>query len=148
MVGQYLPQTNEKCYNVLQCPIWLFSPLFQRSKHTLSDRMCLITSIALCFAVLLGQHCPAMLEVHGLPNLDHEFTSEKTGGSHPRLFCYYRPRISCPVPFPISPPTQLLFWEEKVNFSIRCDMQNHLVTNYSLLPHFLGAWPFCVFLSI
>ena len=24
MVGQQLPQTNEKCYSILQCPMWLF----------------------------------------------------------------------------------------------------------------------------
>ena len=34
MVGQYLPQTNEKCYSVLQCPMWLFASLFPPSKHS------------------------------------------------------------------------------------------------------------------
>ena len=34
MVGQYLPQTNKKCYIVLQCPLCLFLPLFQGSKHS------------------------------------------------------------------------------------------------------------------
>ena len=34
MVEQYLPQTNENGYSVLQCPMWLFLPPFQGSKHT------------------------------------------------------------------------------------------------------------------
>ena len=34
MVGQQLPQTNEKCYSVLQCPMWPFLPLFYGSKHS------------------------------------------------------------------------------------------------------------------
>jgi hypothetical protein len=34
MVGQYLPQTNEKCYSILQCPMWFFLPTFRGSKHT------------------------------------------------------------------------------------------------------------------
>ena len=38
MVGQYLPQTNEKCYSVLQWPMWLFLPLFTSSKHSLKSR--------------------------------------------------------------------------------------------------------------
>jgi hypothetical protein len=32
MVGQYLPQTNEKCYSVLQCP--MCASLFPPSKHS------------------------------------------------------------------------------------------------------------------
>ena len=36
MVEQYSPQTNEKCYSVLQCPMRLFLLLFQGSKHSLS----------------------------------------------------------------------------------------------------------------
>ena len=34
MIEQQLPQTNEKCYSVPQCPMWLFLPLFYVSKHT------------------------------------------------------------------------------------------------------------------
>ena len=34
MVGQQLPQTNEKCYSVLQCPMWPFLPPFYESKHS------------------------------------------------------------------------------------------------------------------
>ena len=34
MVGQYLPQTNEKCYSVLQRLMWLFLPNFTSSKHS------------------------------------------------------------------------------------------------------------------
>ena len=34
MVGQYLPQTNETCYSVLQCVMWLFAPFFTPSKHS------------------------------------------------------------------------------------------------------------------
>ena len=37
MIGQYLPQTNKKCYSVLQCSIWLFLPLFQVPKHSPSQ---------------------------------------------------------------------------------------------------------------
>ena len=35
MVWQYLPQTNEKYYSVLQCPMWHFLPKFRGSKHTM-----------------------------------------------------------------------------------------------------------------
>ena len=35
MVWQYLPQTNEKCYSVLQWLMWLFLSLFPSSKHSL-----------------------------------------------------------------------------------------------------------------
>ena len=35
MVGQYLPQTNEKCYSVLQWLMWLFLPFFSSSKHSM-----------------------------------------------------------------------------------------------------------------
>ena len=35
MLGQQLPQTNEKCYSVLQCSLWLFLPPFYGSKHSL-----------------------------------------------------------------------------------------------------------------
>ena len=38
MVGQQLPQTNEKCYSVPQCPMWSFLPLFYGSKHILCFR--------------------------------------------------------------------------------------------------------------
>jgi len=34
MVGQQLPQINEKCYNALQCPMWFFLPPFYGSKHS------------------------------------------------------------------------------------------------------------------
>jgi len=34
MVGQYLPQTNEKCYSVLQWLMWLFLSFFISSKHS------------------------------------------------------------------------------------------------------------------
>ena len=34
MVGQQLPQINENCYSVLQCPMWHFLPLFYGSKHS------------------------------------------------------------------------------------------------------------------
>ena len=37
MVGQYLLQTNEKCYSMLQCPMWFFLPTFPGSKHTLDE---------------------------------------------------------------------------------------------------------------
>ena len=37
MVGQYLPQTNETCYSVLQCVMCLFAYLFTPSKHSLSE---------------------------------------------------------------------------------------------------------------
>ena len=36
MVGQQLPQTNEKCYSVLQYPMCPFLPPFYGSKHSLS----------------------------------------------------------------------------------------------------------------
>ena len=41
MVGQQLTQTNEKCYSVPQCPMWLFLPLFYGSKHTPYICICL-----------------------------------------------------------------------------------------------------------
>ena len=50
MVGQYLPQTNKKCYSILQCPMRFFLLDFHRSKHTL--------------CVCHWKHCPS-----GLPNL-------------------------------------------------------------------------------
>ena len=34
MVGQYLPQTNEKCYNILQWLMRFFLFLFTSSKHS------------------------------------------------------------------------------------------------------------------
>ena len=34
MVRQYLPQTNEKYYNMLQYPMWHFLPTFYGSKHS------------------------------------------------------------------------------------------------------------------
>ena len=34
MIGQQLSQTNEKCYSVLQCPMWLFLLPFYESKHS------------------------------------------------------------------------------------------------------------------
>ena len=34
MIGQYLPQTNEKWYSMLQYSMWLFLPFFHGSKHS------------------------------------------------------------------------------------------------------------------
>ena len=35
MVEQYLPQTNNKCYIILQYPMCPYSPVFRGSKHNL-----------------------------------------------------------------------------------------------------------------
>ena len=36
MIGQYLPQTNEKCYTVLQWLMWFFLPLFSHLNTALA----------------------------------------------------------------------------------------------------------------
>ena len=38
MIGQQLPQTNEKCYSILQCLMWLFAFFFPPSKHSPGGR--------------------------------------------------------------------------------------------------------------